>query len=61
MFNFIVVAILLVISTFGTLSHMRKVFGKQSIKEEKSIKFNLYLFSGSYALRVMFAIGLHYF
>lgn len=60
MFNFIGVTILLAMATCGTLSHMRKVFGTQSMKEEKSIKVNLYLFSGSYIFRVLFAIFLHY-
>ena len=34
MFNFIAIAIALCITTFLSLSHMRKVFGNESIKEE---------------------------
>ena len=60
MFNFIVIAILLVTATFMSLSHMRKVFGDQSMKEEKSIKFMLLLFCGTYLVRVGFAVILHF-
>ena len=60
MFSFIVIAILLVISTFLSLSHMRKVFGDAAMKEEKAIKVMLLVFCGTYAVRVVFAILLHF-
>ena len=60
MFNFIALACLLIISTFLSLSHMRKIFGKESLQEERSMKFLLILFAGSYTLRVAFAVTLHY-
>ncbi len=58
--NFIVIALLLVISTQFTLSHMRRVFGEQSMKEEKPIKVMLLLFCGTYTVRVAFAITLYF-
>lgn len=61
MFNFIALAVLLIVSTFLSLSHMRKIFGRESMQEEKSMKFLLILFTGTYTLRVMFAITLHYY
>ena len=60
MFNFIAIAILLVISTFLSLSHMRKVFGKESMQEEKSIKLTLILFTVTYLCRVVFALIMHF-
>ena len=60
MFNFIAIAILLLISTFLSLSHMRKIFGKESMQEEKSMKFMLILFTSTYLFRVIFAVVLHY-
>ena len=59
MINFICITILLVVSTFLTLNYMKKVFGEQSMKEEKPIKFMLAIFCGSYILRVGFAIVFH--
>ena len=56
MVNFVVVAILLVITTYVSLSHMRKVFGEKSMQEEKAMKYILLLFTGTYAIRVIFAI-----
>ena len=60
MFNFIVIAILLVISTFLSLGHMRKIFGKESLAEEKSMKFLLNLFMSSYLFRVAFTLILYF-
>lgn len=60
MFNFMALAILLLVSTFLSLSHMRKVFGKESMQEEKSIKLTLMLFTTTYVLRVGFALLLHF-
>lgn len=59
MFNFIAIAILLTISTCSSLSHMRRVFGAQSMKEERSIKVMLLLFMGTYLVRVIFAVAFH--
>ena len=61
MFNFIVIAILLLISTYLSLSHMRKIFGKESMQEEKSMKVMLMLFTGTYLCRVIFALVLHFY
>lgn len=61
MFTFVAISILLTVSTYLSLSHMRKVFGTQSLKEEKSIKCLLYIFCGSYLLRVVFAFFLHFY
>ena len=58
MFNFVIVAVLLVITTCVSLSHMRKVFGEKNMEEEKAMKYILLLFSGTYAVRVVFAIFL---
>ena len=60
MINFICITILLVVSTFLTLNYMKKVFGEQSMKEEKPIKFMLAIFCGSYILRVGFAFMFHF-
>lgn len=60
MFNYIAIASLLVLSTLLTLSHMRKVFGKESMKEEKPIIIILLLFCGTYTVRVIFAIMLYF-
>ena len=60
MFNFIVIAILLVISTFLSLGHMRKIFGKESLAEEKSMKFLLNLFMFTYLFRVAFTLILYF-
>ena len=59
MVNFILITILLVVSTHLTLNYMKKVFGEQSMKEEKPIKFMLVIFCGSYILRVGFAVLFH--
>jgi len=59
MTTFITLAIVLSATTLLSLSHMRKVFGKQSMKEEKSIKLMLLLFCGTYVLRVVFAVLFH--
>ena len=59
MFSFIGIAVLLVASTFLSLSHMRKVFGEQTMKEERSIKVLLLVFCFTYAMRVVFAIMFH--
>lgn len=60
MFNYIAIASLLVLSTLLTLSYMRKVFGKESMKEEKPIIITLLLFCGTYTVRVVFAITLYF-
>ena len=39
---------------------MRRVFGDQSMKEEGAIKTMLYLFTGTYTVRVAFATVMHY-
>ena len=60
MFNFIVIAILLVVSTVLSLGHMRKIFGKESLAEEKSMKFLLNLFMSTYLFRVLFTLILYF-
>jgi hypothetical protein len=60
MINFIVLALLLVLSTKITLSHMRRVFGDQSMREERPIKIMLILFCSTYTVRVIFAIALYF-
>ena len=60
MFNFIFIAVLLTVSTTLSLSHMRKVFGKQTMQEEKSIKCMLLLFMSTYIVRVGFALLFHF-
>ena len=60
MFNFIGLAVLLVGSTLLSLKHMRRVFGPESIKEEKLMLMMLYIFGGTYLVRVIFAVLLHF-
>ena len=59
MISFIVIAVMLAVSTLLSLSHMRKVFSKESMKEEGAIKCMLLLFCGTYMIRVAFAVLFH--
>lgn len=59
MTSFIVLAIVLTTTTLLSLSHMRKVFGKENMREERSIKLMLLIFSFSYVLLVCFAVLFH--
>ena len=52
MVYFIIIGILLAITTCLTLNKMRKSFGPDSYEDAKLIKFTLIIFSASYALRV---------
>ena len=61
MFNFVIIAILLGVSTMLTLSHMRRIFGSANLHEEKPIKNMLMVFSGTYLLRVVFSVMLHFY
>ena len=61
MSNFILLTILLVISTLLSLRLMKRVFGDQSMKEEKAIKFILLIFCGTYILKVVCSILLKVF
>lgn len=60
MFNFIVIAILLTVSTYLTMYHMRKVLGEINLKEEKSMKYLLIIFTSTYIFRVCFSILLYF-
>ena len=60
LFNFLALAVILVPTTLLCLQHMRKVFGASSLKEETAIKSMLYLFTGTYTVRVGFAALFHY-
>ena len=61
MLNIIVITILLVISTLLALRHMRKVFGQQSVSEEKAIWTLLLIFCGSYVVRVIMTLVMYFY
>ena len=59
MISFCMIAVMLAVSTLLSLSHMRRVFTKESMKEEGAIKCMLLLFCGTYMIRVAFAVLFH--
>ena len=61
MMNIIVITVLLVISTILALRQMRKVFGPQSVSEEKTIWALLLIFCGTYVLRVIITLIIYFF
>ena len=58
---FIIIGIILIISTCLTLKKMRTSFGADCVNESKMIKFTLIVFSVSYVLRVTEDITFWYF
>mmetsp|Transcript_21268 Transcript_21268/g.28505 ORF Transcript_21268/g.28505 Transcript_21268/m.28505 type:complete len:123 (+) Transcript_21268:657-1025(+) len=61
MMNVILITILLVISTLLALRHMRKVFGEQSMSEEKTIWVLLLIFCGTYVVRVILTVAMYFY
>ena len=55
---FIIIGVILAISTCLTLNKMRRSFGPESYEDTKLIKFTLIIFSASYVLRVTESIML---